>query len=118
MVEIKDNLFHQTGIKKRVWLHRFRHSRATHLNEYFTEQQMKNYLVWTPGSDMPAVYCHFSGKYIDKAVKTMYGIEDVGTPLDPMKPGKCPRCGKMNASGADFCYKCGLILTQSAYQEE
>jgi integrase/recombinase XerD len=108
----------KTGIKKRVLLHGFRHSRATHLSEHFTEQQMKNYLGWAPGSDMPAVYCHLSGKDIDKAVKTMYGIEDIETPVDPMKPGKCSRCGEMNASGANYCYKCGLPLTQSAYQEE
>ena len=104
----------RTCIKKRVWLHGFRHSRATHLIEHMTEQQMKNYLGWAPGSDMPAVYCHLSGKDIDKAVKTMYGIEDLETPIDLMKPGKCARCSEMNAPGANFCFKCGLPLTQEA----
>jgi integrase/recombinase XerD len=104
----------RTGIKKRVWLHGFRHSRATHLSEHFTEQQMKNYLGWAPGSDMPAVYCHLSGKDMDRAVKAMYGIEDIETPIDAMKPGKCTRCGEMNASGSNFCFKCGLPLTQEA----
>lgn len=45
----------RTGIKKRVWVHGFRHSRATHLSEHLTEQQMKIYLGWAPGSDMPAI---------------------------------------------------------------
>jgi integrase len=94
----------RTNINKRVWLHGFRHSRATHLSEHFTEQQMKQYLGWSPGSDMPAVYCHLSGKDIDKAVRTMYGIEDKETPIDLMKPGKCARCGEMNAPGANFCF--------------
>lgn len=104
----------RTGIKKRVWLHGFRHSRATHLSEHLTEQQMKCYLGWAPGSDMPAVYCHLSGRDMDNAVKAMYGIEDLETPIDLMKPGKCARCGEMNASGANFCFKCGLPLTQEA----
>jgi len=100
----------RTGIKKRVWLHGFRHSRATHLCEYLSEQQMKNYLGWSPSSDMPAVYCHLSGKDMDKAIKEMYGIEDPETYIDLMKPGKCSRCGEINAPQANFCFKCGLPL--------
>jgi integrase/recombinase XerD len=102
----------RTSIKKRIWLHGFRHSRATHLAEYFTEQQMKSYLGWTASSDMPAVYCHLSGKDLDKTVKEMYGIEDKETPIDLMKPGKCSRCQEMNAPAANFCFRCGLPLTQ------
>jgi integrase len=104
----------RTGIKKRVWLHGFRHSRATHLSEHLTEQQMKCYLGWAPGSDMPAVYCHLSGKDMDNAVKAMYGIVDQETPIDTMKPGKCARCAEMNAPGANFCFKCGLPLSKEA----
>lgn len=100
----------RTSIKKRVWIHGFRHSRATHLSEHLTEQQMKNYLGWAPGSDMPAVYVHLSGKDMDKAVKAMYGIEDPETPIDTMKPGMCIRCGEMNAPKALYCWKCGMIL--------
>lgn len=104
----------RTNIKKRVWIHGFRHSRATHLSEHLTEQQMKLYLGWTAGSDMPAVYCHLSGKDMDKAVKAMYGIEEIENPIDSMKPGKCPRCGEMNVSNALYCFKCGLPLTAQA----
>lgn len=107
----------RTSIKKRVWLHGFRHSRATHLSEYMTEQQMKVYLGWTAGSDMPAIYCHLSGRDVDQAVKAMYGIEDSETIIDPMKPGTCARCGEMNAPGANYCFKCGLPLTNVAYEE-
>lgn len=104
----------RTGIKKRVWLHGFRHSRATHLSEHLTEQQMKGYLGWAPGSDMPAVYCHLSGKDMDNAVKAMYGIVDQETPIDTMKPGKCVRCGEMNAPCVNFCARCGLPFTSEA----
>ncbi|MCO5383193.1 MAG: tyrosine-type recombinase/integrase [Methanosarcina barkeri] len=104
----------RTDIKKRVWIHGFRHSRATHLSEHLTEQQMKTYLGWTPGSDMPAVYCHLSGKDMDKAVKAMYGIEEAVNLVDSMKPGKCSRCGELNVSNALYCFKCGLPLTTQA----
>lgn len=102
----------RTSIKKRVWIHGFRHSRATHLSEHLTEQQMKKYLGWTPGSDMPAVYCHLSGKDMDKAIREMYGIEEIENPVDSMKPGKCARCGEMNVSNAFYCFKCGLPLNK------
>lgn len=100
----------RTSIKKRVWLHGFRHTRATHLSEHLTEQQMKRYLGWTPGSDMASIYVHLSGKDMDNAVKAMYGIEDPETPIDTMKPGKCPRCNEMNAPKGLYCWKCGMIL--------
>ena len=106
----------KTGIKKRVWVHGFRHSRATHLAEHLTEQQMKKFLGWSPGSDMPATYVHLSGKDIDNAIKAMNGIEDIETPVDTMKPGKCPRCQEMNAPRARYCFKCGLVLTREQVQ--
>jgi len=106
----------RTGIKKRVWIHGFRHSRATHLAEHLTEQQMKKYLGWSAGSDMPATYVHLSGKDIDNAIKVMHGIEDPDTPIDTMKPGKCPRCHEMNPPKARYCFRCGLILTKEQSQ--
>ncbi|AKJ39764.1 site-specific integrase [Methanosarcina barkeri] len=102
----------RTNIKKRVWIHGFRHSRATHLSEHLSDQQMKGYLGWTPGSDLPAVYCHLSGKDVDKSIKAMYGIEEAVNPIDTMKPGKCPRCGELNVSNALYCFKCGMHLKQ------
>lgn len=106
----------KTGIKKRVWIHGFRHSRATHLAEHLTEQQMKKYLGWTAGSDMPATYVHLSGKDIDNAIKIMYGIEDIESPVDTMKPGKCPRCQEMNPPKARYCFRCGLVLNREQTQ--
>ena len=103
----------RTGIKKRVYIHGFRHARATHIAEHLTEQQMKSYLGWTQSSDMAAVYVHLSGKDIDKAVMAMNGIEDIETPIDTMKAGKCPRCAEMNAPKAKYCMKCGLPLSKA-----
>jgi integrase len=108
----------RTGIKKRVWIHGFRHSRATHLAEHLTEQQMKIYLGWSPGSDMPATYVHLSGKDMDRAIKKMYAIEDQEVPIDTMRPGICPRCHELNPSHARYCYKCGLVLTKEQNERD
>jgi integrase len=56
------------GINKRVYSYLFRHSRATHLAKYLTEQQMKVYLGWSMGSDMVATYVHLSGRDMDDRV--------------------------------------------------
>jgi len=56
------------GIHKRVYSYIFRHSRATHLAKYLTEQQMKVYLGWSMGSDMVATYVHLSGRDMDQRV--------------------------------------------------
>jgi len=56
------------GINKKVYTYIFRHSRATHLAKYLTEQQMKVYLGWSMGSDMVSVYVHLSGRDMDSKV--------------------------------------------------
>lgn len=48
----------RAGITKRIFLHLFRHSRASDLAEHLTEPQLKQYLGWTQGSSMCAVYVH------------------------------------------------------------
>ncbi|SFM49553.1 site-specific integrase [Methanolobus profundi] len=108
----------RTGIKKRVYVHGFRHARATHLAEHLTEQQMKAYLGWTPGSDMASVYVHLSGKDIDKAIMAMNGIEDIESPVDTMRPGTCARCHELTPPNAKYCFKCGLPLTYEANQTD
>lgn len=100
----------KAGIKKHVYLHLARHSRATHLAEHMTEQQMKNYLGWTPGSNMASIYVHLSGKDLDNTVLKMYGMKKEEDIVDIMKPGRCSRCKELNPKGAQFCFKCGLPL--------
>ena len=56
------------GINKKVYSYIFRHSRATHLAKYLTEQQMKVYLGWSMSSDMVSVYVHLSGRDMDSRV--------------------------------------------------
>jgi integrase/recombinase XerD len=111
---IKD-IAKKAGIKKKVNPHNFRHTRATHLASVFTEQQMKNYLGWTASSAMASVYVHLSGKDMDDAVLKMYGLKTEET-HEMLKPGKCPRCKKMNADTMKYCGDCGMPLKQAAEQ--
>jgi len=56
------------GIKKRVYPYLFRHSRATHLAQHLTEQQMKIYFGWIMGSRMVQTYVHLSCRDLDETV--------------------------------------------------
>ncbi|WMW24699.1 tyrosine-type recombinase/integrase [Methanolobus sediminis] len=110
----------KAGIKKPVNPHHFRHSRATHLANHLTEQQMKQHLGWTPGSNMPEIYVHLSGRDTDNAIDAMYGIKKLEEQVDPSKPVRCPRCKEYNKKDKKhrFCIKCGYGLDEKAQQEK
>lgn len=108
-------LAEKAGIKKRVNPHMFRHSRATHLANHLTEAQMNQYFGWVQGSDMPSTYVHLSGRDVDGAILSLYGLkEDKGKDKEEFSPVKCPRCGTMNSPGGKFCIKCGMPLDVKA----
>ncbi|WP_164999266.1 site-specific integrase [Methanohalophilus profundi] len=99
----------RAGIKKRVYNHLFRHSRATELANVLTQAQLESHLGWIHGTDMSATYIHLSGQSVDDALLNKYGLkEDEGPKLNPIK---CPRCNTTNGPTAGFCSKCGMTLT-------
>lgn len=101
----------EAGIKKRVYPHLFRHSRATHLANYLTEAQMKNYFGWAQSSKMASVYVHLSGRDVDNKIIEIYGLkkkEEMKKELIKIK--ECPRCFYKNPADAKFCVRCGLPL--------
>jgi len=102
-------------LKKRIYPHLFRHSRATHLATDFTEQELKIIFGWTGGSKMPATYVHLSGADIDKKMLEKRGLlkRDVMT-SEPLQPRTCPSCEKMNPISAKFCVECGMALEMKA----
>lgn len=112
-----DVLAERAGIGKKINPHLFRHSRATHLAQSLTEQQLKVYLGWTAGSDMAAIYVHLSGKDIDNAILRLNGIEIDDTHTDGLKVGRCPRCKELNPETSLYCGKCGLPLTMDSMTE-
>jgi integrase/recombinase XerD len=106
----------KSGLKKRIYTHLFRHSRATELANILTEAQMKEHLGWVPGSDMPSTYVHLSGRDVDGALLKAHGITvDQETKLRvAITLTKCSRCGKDISSDVQFCPACGMVLNPKA----
>ena len=109
----------RAGITKSVNPHNFRHTRATHLANHLTEAQMKAYLGWVQGSDMPSIYVHLSGRDVDNALLRTYGIavEDGDSRTSALAPRVCGRCNERNPPTNAFCFRCGAVLDERAAQE-
>jgi len=105
-------LARRAGLKKRVYPHLFRHSRATELAKMLTEQELKYYFGWTQSSRMAAVYVHLSGRDLDRKILKLHGlVEDrEQKPDTSLKPKQCPSCNMLNPADAVYCYGCGHIL--------
>ena len=99
----------KAGIKKRVYPHLFRHSRATVLANHLTEAQMKEYLGWVRDSDMASVYIHLSGRDVDHAVLRMHGLKK-DEDHEKSQATLCSRCRTALRREAKFCDRCGLVL--------
>jgi integrase len=108
----------RSGIRKRVHPHGFRHTAATRLARVLTEAEMKQYLGWVQSSRMASVYVHLASRDVDKSLLRIHGLiseeEDDEKKLVVIK---CPRCGRRNSPGTNFCIGCGLALTLPAAQE-
>ena len=94
--------------------HHFRHSRASHLANEFTEAQLCEWFGWVQGSDVPAKYVHLSGRDIDNAYGQLHGIEpeeedDDGPPIE-----ECWRCEEINEADDRCCSRCGAALDEDA----
>jgi integrase/recombinase XerD len=101
----------KAGIKKRVYPHLFRHSRATSLATKLTEAQMKEHFGWVQGSDMASTYVHLSGRDVDNALLKLQGlVQDNDEKEDKMKVKVCQRCKEHNSPISKFCTKCGLPI--------
>lgn len=101
----------KAGIKKRIYPHLFRHSRATFLAKFLTESQLKQHFGWVQSSGMASVYVHLSGRDVDNTLLKLQGIkineEEKETLL---KPVLCQRCSEKNSPTSKFCMRCGSPL--------
>jgi integrase/recombinase XerD len=106
----------KTGLKKRIYTHLMRHSRATELANILTEAQMKEHFGWVPGSDMPSTYVHLSGRDVDGAILKAHGItvDQESKAKVAITLTKCRRCGKDITSEDQFCPACGMALDAKA----
>lgn len=98
-------------INKNIYPHLFRHSRATHLANKLTEQQLKIYFGWVGGSEMASIYVHLSGRDVDEAILQLNGIQtDTENYNNISKQVTCFRCSSLIHSSSKICPKCGMIL--------
>ena len=103
----------KAGIKKRIYLHLLRHSRATLLANKMSDSALKHYLGWTQSSKMAGIYVHMSGKETDNTILEMNGIEiEKDHKESIMKSKACLKCKTINEATNKFCKICGLILNQ------
>ena len=112
-------LCNRTGIKKRIHPHLFRHSRATHMANTLTEQQLKMLFGWAGDSKMASVYVHLSGRDLDDAVLRANGLVSVNK--EPEKPlltlKRCLKCHSNNEATNKFCKNCGSPLDVSTKEQ-
>ncbi len=71
-------------LKKRIYPHLFRHSRATFLlRQGWSDQMINRYMGWVPGSPMIGRYSHLADEDVDNKVLEMHGLE-------PTEPREIP----------------------------
>jgi integrase/recombinase XerD len=109
----------RAGISKAVNPHNFRHSRATHLANHFTEAQMNEYLGWVQGSNMPSTYVHLSGRDIDNALLSLNNIRgpEKQDSSERFSLKSCQRCDLKNPPANKFCSRCGTVLDEQTAKE-
>jgi len=115
--KIIKELAEKAGIKKRIHLHLFRHSRLSDLATKLTESQLSEYAGWVQGSKMASVYVHLSQKNIDRAILKIYGKIKEDEEKERFQPIRCPRCKQEVSPGFEFCPHCGLSLDEKSLIE-
>lgn len=111
-----NNLKRESGFKKPINPHHFRHSRATELAEHLSDSVRCQYFGWVQGSDMARTYTHIVDT--DRIILEMNGL----IPKEKDHNGKftftiCPRCGTKNPYGSDLCNRCYLGLDEKSILE-
>ena len=105
----------KAGIRKRVYPHLFRHSRATALADKLTEAQMKEYFGWVQCSEMAATYVHLSGRDVDNAMLALQGMaKRDDRKEETLKVCICTRCHENNSPISKFCLRCGSPIEPQA----
>jgi integrase len=79
-------LVKKAKLRKKVYPHLFRHSRASELAQKLKESQLRAFMGWTGSSDMPRIYIHLSAQDLDNAILDLYKTEETKdkTELDEM----------------------------------
>lgn len=106
----------KTGIEKKVNPHHFRRSRASYLGHQMTEQQVKNYMGWTPTSNVLNHYMFLDEEKTNEAYWKSQGVDpNPGKTEIPeeIMPVKC-ECGAVNPAGEYYCVQCNRELGEKS----
>lgn len=100
----------RAGINRHLWLHLFRHSRASYYANRLTEPQLRAFFGWTMSSRTPSTYIHMSGRDLDDAVAIANGKKPKESIAPQATELKCPRCKRDSPLTANHCFVCGADL--------
>lgn len=112
----------RSGLKKRLYAHVFRHSRATfYAARGMNEQTLKSIFGWSGGSQMASHYVHLSGADVNEQVQKANGIDTKNGKIKerpkPLTVKICFRCKETNPVTTSYCQKCGTNLDKTPYDE-
>jgi len=110
--KIVTRVVRQSGIKKKIYPHLFRHSRVTHLlkEKKINEAQAKVYFGWTPSSKMLSEYSHLVSADVNDTLLEINGIKTEDERKSILKSKTCLSCKKINPKKALFCQYCSKPL--------
>ena len=91
-----------------------RETPSTELARHLKEPELRAYVGWTPGSWMPGIYVHLSGRDTDAAILAAHGMASPGASKGLGHPRPCPSCGEINSGGASSCLRCRQPLASEA----
>src|SRR3989344_230993 len=105
-------------IKKRIYPHLLRHSKATNLAPIMSEAGMKQYFGWGQDSKMCATYIHLSGRECDEAILRANGVEiKKEITKSALQPKACLRCKTINEVTNKFCKVCSFPLDEETHKQ-
>ena len=114
-----DAIAKRADIKKRVYIHLFRHTRATQLAQQgFSNQEMNVELGWVAGSTMFNVYVNLSGVNTDNKKRALAGLQIIEPIKAGIKTKECPRCHRVNPIDADRCKICRTAISEAEIAKE
>ena len=103
----------RAGLKRRIYIHLLRHTRATELYGVFKELEMMRWFGWKTRR-MIDVYSKVNQEDLESKYLSIYGhlsqVDDVG------RSSLCPRCGYLNPPNAHRCLKCGYRLSNDVLE--
>jgi integrase len=82
------------------------------------EAELRQYSGWSKNSMMHKRYVHWFNNQGSNAVLKAEGlISDESSGIEKLRPVYCSNCNEANTKNAQWCAKCGMILSFAGYRE-